>query len=58
MKHKMMSKGKAPQPQRQPSTPKSSAESKTARPAMGRNMNTPRVKVAPPPPERKKAPKW
>lgn len=47
----------APKPQTMPMTPKSSKEKKTARPAKGRNIETPRVPYAPPPLERKKSPK-
>ncbi len=55
MKSKMKT---APAPQRQKSTVKDSREARTARPAKGRQMNTPRVAIAPPPLERKRSPKY
>jgi hypothetical protein len=55
---KMAQKTKAPMPQTMRSTPKSAKESKTARPVAGRKMDTPRTKVAPPVPERKRSPKY
>ena len=47
----------APKPQTMPSTARSKAEAKTARPTKGRNINTPRTAVPPEPLERKRSPK-
>lgn len=54
----MKKKTKAPKPQTMAMTKPSKAEAKTARPAKGRKMDTPRVPFAPPAAERKKAPKY
>jgi hypothetical protein len=43
----------APKHQTMPSTPPSKAESKTSRPAKGRDINTPAVPFAPKSPQRK-----
>ena len=50
---KQAKKAGAPKPQMMPSTPPSKAESKTAKPAKGRKVNTPPVAFAPRSPERK-----
>lgn len=52
---KTKAKAGAPKPQTMPMTAKSSAEKKTARPAKGRPINTPRVPFAPKSPQRKTA---
>lgn len=56
---KARARSKAPAPQRQKSTPANKAERKTARPSPGRaKLDTPRVAIAPPVLERKKAPRF
>jgi hypothetical protein len=50
-------KSKAPAPQTMRSTPRNSAERKTARPSGRAKMDTPRVAVAPEPLARKRSPR-